>query len=131
MSYIQVLEEGLPAFLDGFGERKDFLFMQDNVPIHGAHCEGLVQGTGYPGPPYSPDLNPIENIWAVLKRKLHKWYPELEEMAGGKDAVKEAIEQVITHCWQHLDPPYLRKLAMGMPKRVQAVIDARGWYTKY
>ena len=67
-------------------------------------------------PPYSLDLNPIENIWAVLKRKLHKWYLELEEMAGGKDAMKEAIEQAITHCWQHLDPAYLRKLARGMPK---------------
>ena len=36
-SYIKVLEEGLPAFLDELGERKDFLFMQDNAPIHGAH----------------------------------------------------------------------------------------------
>ena len=44
-------------------------------------------------------LNPIENIWTVLKRRPHKWYPELEDIAGGKGAVKEAIEQVVTHCW--------------------------------
>ena len=36
-SYIKVLGEGLPDFLDELGERKDFLFMQDNAPIHGAH----------------------------------------------------------------------------------------------
>ena len=36
-SYIKVLEEGLPVFLDELGERKNFLFMQDNVPIHGAY----------------------------------------------------------------------------------------------
>ncbi|KAF2443586.1 hypothetical protein P171DRAFT_362174, partial [Karstenula rhodostoma CBS 690.94] len=26
----------------------------------------------YPYPPYSLDLNPIENIWAILKDRLNK-----------------------------------------------------------
>ena len=75
-SYIKVLEEGLPAFLDELGERKDFLFMQDNAPIHGAHIvrdwfkEQDIQVMEWP--PYSLNLNLIENIWAVLTRKLYK-----------------------------------------------------------
>ena len=36
-SYIKLLAAGLPAFLDELGERKNFLFMQDNALIHGAH----------------------------------------------------------------------------------------------
>jgi len=37
-------------------------------------------------------------------------------MAGGKNNVKGAIEQAITHCWQRLGPAYLKKLVRGMPK---------------
>jgi transposase len=29
-------------------------------------------------PPYSPDLNPIENLWALMKAELYRLYPELE-----------------------------------------------------
>ena len=82
-------------------------------------------------PAYSPDLNPIENLWSILKRMLHLWYLKLEEMTGGRQEVQEAIENAITHCWQHLKPELLRSLARGMPKRIQAVIQAQGWYTKY
>jgi transposase len=28
--------------------------------------------------PYSPDLNPIENLWALMKAKLYRLYPELK-----------------------------------------------------
>ena len=94
-SYITVLEEGLLAFLDKLGERKDFLFMQDNALIYGAHIvRDWFEKQGIQvmeWPPYSPDLNPIVNICAVRKRKLYKWYLELEEMASGKEAVQEAI----------------------------------------
>ena len=62
---------------------------------------------------------------------LHTWYPELEEMPESWEEGKEAIEEAITHCWQHLEPELLRSLARGMPKRIQAVIDAKGWYIKY
>ena len=133
--YIEILEEALPWFLHEMGGVEHVLFMQDNAPIHKAKIvgdwlrENDVQVMVWP--PYSPDLNPIEHVWAKLKRMLHKWYPELEEMAGGVPVVRESIEKAVTHCWQHLDPEYLRKLARGMPRRVQAVLKAKGWYTRY
>ena len=47
--------------------------VMDNAPIHHAKC--VVDNMERKGikymylPPYSPDLNPIENVFGVLKRK--------------------------------------------------------------
>lgn len=43
-------------------------------------------------PPYSPELNPAENVWAILKRKFtNKLHHSLEEVS---DFIKIAIEDL-------------------------------------
>jgi len=82
-------------------------------------------------PAYSPDLNPIENVWSLVKDKLHKNYPELYLMKGSVNEVKKAIEEAITYCWELLDPKVFDTLAGSMVDRIEAIIKADGWYTKY
>ena len=59
--YLEVLAEYLPTILE-----YDSVFMQDNAPIHKAHkvteffAEMGIEVMAWP--PYSPDLNPIENL---------------------------------------------------------------------
>ncbi|RPB02642.1 hypothetical protein L873DRAFT_1672887, partial [Choiromyces venosus 120613-1] len=77
-------------------------------------------------PPYSPDLNPIENIWSLIKDKISKQYPELHLMKGPEDMVKKAIEEVITYCWKFLDPKVFDTLAGSMVDRIKAIIKADG-----
>lgn len=72
-------------------------------------------------PPYSPDLNPIENLWAAVAREVEK-----EEA----DTI-EALEGIVAKQWEAVTPEYCNKLAHSMPKRCKAVIDAKGWHTKY
>jgi DDE superfamily endonuclease len=59
--YIEVLREYLPMILE-----HDSIFMQDNAPIHKAHMiRDWLEEMGIDvmeWPPYSPDLNPIENL---------------------------------------------------------------------
>lgn len=109
--------------------------MQDNAPIHTYRpVKEWFASTGFTvmeWPPYSPDLNPIEHVWVFLKENLHKYYPELANMAGHADTIKPKLAEAIIHCWELLDPSILEKLARSMPRRVQAVIAAKGWYTKY
>ncbi|KAF2690711.1 hypothetical protein K458DRAFT_287416, partial [Lentithecium fluviatile CBS 122367] len=49
---------------------------QDNSRIHRAkNTEAWFKRNKislFPHPPYSPDLNPIENIWSILKDRLNK-----------------------------------------------------------
>jgi len=81
-------------------------------------------------PPYSPDLNPIEHVWFVLKKKVLELHPELNNMGKGEDAI-EALEQALIEAWEAIPSSLFEQLADSMPNRVAAVIKAKGWHTKY
>jgi hypothetical protein len=51
--------------------RYGFIFQEDNAPGHGP-CRGVLQEFArlWNWPVKSPDLSPIEQVWAYLKRKL-------------------------------------------------------------
>ena len=72
-------------------------------------------------PANSPDFNPIENLWGIVKKKLHKHQPNTSEQL--KDAIKT--------CWNEVTPHECQQLIHSMPRRIEAVIKARGDATKY
>jgi transposase len=43
-------------------------------------------------PPYSPDMNPIENLWRRLKKLVYEVNPLIDYVTGCDDAVREALE---------------------------------------
>ncbi len=57
----------------------DFIFQQDLAPVHTAKCTKIWlndHGVGVlDWPANSPDLNPIENIWGIVKRKMRDTRP--------------------------------------------------------
>ena len=82
-------------------------------------------------PPNSPDMNPIEHLWRVLKAALHKRYPDTRTLPGGPEAVREVLEQRLKEVWQEIGPEVLTVLINSMPSRVKEMYQARGWYTHY
>ncbi|KAL3705212.1 hypothetical protein TMatcc_008884 [Talaromyces marneffei ATCC 18224] len=110
------------------------IFMQDNAPVHTAHIirdllrEMQVEVMIWP--PYSPDLNPIENLWAIMKTIIRQDHPELEN-APDNDTTLYALIQAGIEAWESIQERVLRNLSDSMPHRVQAVLNADGWYTKY
>ena len=73
-------------------------------------------------PGNSPDLNSFENLWTVLKNKVSEKQP-----ASAKELV-DAIKAVWVH---ELSAEYCRSLVESMPKRLEAIIKAKGGPTKY
>ena len=113
----------------------DPVFMHDNSSIH---TSKLVSSWFKDNdwivakhPAYSPDLNPIEHVWAYMKRQLHRKYPELMNMPGRPDTVKQGLADAWWEIWHCIPESLLESLYTSMPRRVAVVIKAEGWYTKY
>jgi len=127
--YQAVLDRYLPPIL-GFGN----IFMQDNAPIHKAHIIRdwfAIRGIDVMDwPPYSPDLNPIENLWALLKAEMYILHPELVGAPNNAETLDLLIRCAID-TWNRLGEDLLNRLIDTMERRVKAVIEAEGWYTKY
>ncbi|KIM96276.1 hypothetical protein OIDMADRAFT_20718 [Oidiodendron maius Zn] len=51
-------------------------------------------------------------------------------MGAGEEALK-ALENALVEAWNDLPDRLFEQCADSMPYRVQAVIDAKGWHTKY
>jgi transposase len=72
-------------------------------------------------PPHSPDLNPIENLWNDLKRRVEK--------RNARDI--EELRLHIDEEWAATDTNLLARLSHSMPKRCKAVVANRGHKTTY
>ena len=81
-------------------------------------------------PPCSPDLNPIENLWKLLKEQIIKLHPELSEFSKNNYSYQKLCEAAV-EAWEAFEDSMLEKLSLSMKRRLEAVIRANGWYTKY
>lgn len=82
-------------------------------------------------PPYSPDLNPIENLWRILKETVYVVNPGLDLVMGGDDVVKDALSKALVEAWQLIPQRYFDAVIKSMPRRMEAVEASEAWYTKY
>lgn len=72
------------------------IFVQGHSKIH--NITKFLKETGYwieRYPCYYPDLNPIENAWTELKRRLQGQYPNIKDIPDGPDKVKEMLVELL------------------------------------
>lgn len=126
--YVSILEDHMLPSLEesGIPEEK-VIFQQDNDPKHTSkkatkwledHNITLLEW-----PAQSPDINVIEHLWGHIKRELAK-YPR------APSGVWELWERVV-EVWNNIPPEVCQNLIESIPRRLEAVIKAKGGHTKY
>ncbi len=69
-------------------------------------------------PPQSPDLNPIENVWGLMKTYLRK------RAVNPKNPID--LFRILSNKWNTLLDSYFQKLVASMPKRIEMVRENKG-----
>ncbi len=121
--YCSILKEKMLPSLRALGLRA--LFQHDNDPKHTSKAtvvflkKNRVKVIQWPS--MSPDLNPIEHLWGILKRQVEHHSP----------SSIQSLKEVIPEEWKKIDLAKCVQLVHSMPRRLGAVIKNHGGHTKY
>jgi transposase len=126
--YCQILSDGMVESFEKLEmEEGDRYFQQDNDPKHTSRkATQWFEDNNIevlPWPAQSPDLNPIEHLWEHVKRQLRKYETSPK---GAHELWSRLVDE-----WNEIPPEVCQNLIESMPRRIQAVIKARGGHTKY
>ena len=105
--------------------RKSLIFMHDNAPAHASKFtqewlskQGIKEQNLMVWPPCSPDLNPIENVWSVIKQEIYK---------GGKQfSSKDELWKAIEASTRIIKPEMIRRLTKSVDTRLSKVLQGQG-----
>ena len=122
--YIDILKNQLlPAAKQRF--RKNWRLQQDNDPKHTSNFtkqfifDNVLQLLAWPS--NSPDANPIENIWSIVKRKVEKRKPK---------NIAE-LELFLAEEFENVENNVIKNCVVSMKKRCMSLISSKGERMKY
>ena len=124
--YLTVMETKLLPSINDFGLQSNITHLDDSARPHRSkkiidrHARNFLHKIDWPG--NSPDLNPIENLWAILKQKLRKMR-NLNE--------RELISNIINVWYNCIPKETFENLSDSMPNRIQKVLSSKDQQTKY
>ena len=124
-------QERIVPIIDGWMRMNPGLkLMQDGAPGHAAKetrdelASRSIEMIKWP--PYSPDLNPIETIWNIMKDWISANYGDKNKPSYDR------LRTIVMEAWDKaFDEDKIRELVDEMQKRCDAVILAHGGYIPY
>lgn len=126
--YCDILEENLrDSFQRNLLDVEDVIFQQDNDPKHTSKAatawfeEQKLEVLAWPS--QSPDMNIIEHVWDMLDIRVRARKP----LPQNTEQFWAALEEE----WYNFPLEQLRHLYESMPRRVAALQEAKGFWTKY
>lgn len=122
-NYIGILQENLIATANNLYRR--WRLVQDNATPHKSRMTtAWLTDNGIRTilwPAASPDLNPIENVWAIVKNDVEKHSP----------LTLDDWKQNIVQSWNNITPDTRRRLIFSVKRRFQMVLDNEGEIISY
>jgi len=126
-AYVDTLRKHAVPTIRRLFPRRNGWFQHDNATPHKSNVakafltKSRMRVLDWPA--QSPDLNPIENLWAIIKQHIRKQKKPPRNLVELKRCVKAA--------WRAIPDTTIKNLVDSMPRRIQAVIAAEGGPTKY
>jgi hypothetical protein len=126
-TYAKLLQKHAIPSLYKLVPRKQGIFQEDNAPPHRSKIAADVRNASnipvLSWPAQSPDLNPIENLWNEVDKKVRNLSNQPKSL--------EDLKRKVKYAWRSIPLEYIQKLVESMPRRIQACIAAEGRATKY
>jgi transposase len=127
--YCDILRDTLLPTTNRLYGNRSWTYVQDNDPKHTARTTQQFIANNLSNtipvedwPPNSPDLNPIENLWATVG----------EIVAKQKPTNLTSMKKYITKAWNTVATADIRKkLIDSIPFRLKEVIKKKGGHTNY
>ena len=118
-------------------EHENHSFMHDNASVHTAVAVTRYLETQniktLRWPSGSPDLNPIENFWNLLKDEIGEI--DIRAVRGNAEDKRQWLFEQTTEAWNRLQAGRglvtIRRYYDSMEGRMQQVIEKRGGVTRY
>ena len=119
-----------PYWLRLCTEREDYVYLQqDNALPHRAkHTKQVLQNLNMFGyfltwPPCSPDLNPIEHVWRLMKDRIYR--------RSSRPTTNPLLRIAIQEEWDAITDEEITNLTSSLPARTAAVRNVNGSHTMY
>ena len=107
--------------------KRKALLMQDGAPAHSARVtKAFLAKIGFKDerlmtwPANSPDLNPIENLWSIIKRRVY--------VNGRQFKTKTDLWEAIQNVCKGISPQEVKNLTASVDRRLFNVIKKGGKY---
>jgi hypothetical protein len=77
----------------------------------------------FPWPAVSPDMNPIEHIWQLMKGRIHRRVP--------RPVKRPTLIIAIQEEWDRITPEEVNELISSMPECIEVLRAAGGGHTRF
>jgi hypothetical protein len=117
--YVKILQDQLlPAVRRMY--RRNWRLQQDNNPKHTSRvAKEFIAENGInviDWPFNSPDLNPIENMWQIIKNNVEKWMPQ---------NINE-LKRFLVEEWEAIPQETVNNLIFSMKNRCESILAKNG-----
>ena len=125
-AYQGILQNNLLPYGTSLAGR-GWVFQHDNAPIHRSNSTAAwiqrknVRVMDWPA--RSPDLNPMENLWGDMARRVYRRGTQYNNV--------QELESAVQREWRNTPQERLAALNHSMPNRMFEVIRNQGCATKY
>lgn len=127
-------EKILPLYFEAtetsiMSSKNNITFQQDGAGPHRADSTMKILNTRFTTvwgkdmwPGNSPDLNPIENLWSILKDSVYE---------EPRPRTKEELRTCLENKWNSLSVDVLQKLSSSFKTRIEEMMANGGGHTRY